>query len=213
MLMTTETVLQENETLGADWSPGASHRRKRHSASFLRAQRQRLLALREALADSVAGVARLSRENSVEAPACSQHPADGGSDACDRDFALRLLSHEQNALSEVDQALQRIARGTYGVCELSGEPIPRARLEAIPFTRHTVARQAQIEREKKSRSFSLSSSQPIASPDDRDGEREDSQGSETESVATALQEMGSKSGRDHESRDVVTRRRPAKGRG
>lgn len=203
MLMIMETLLQEKETPSADWLPGAGRRRKRHSAAFLRAQRQRLLALGEALSNSVAGVARLSRENSVEAPACSEHPADVGSDACDRDFALGLLSHEHNALSEVDQALQRIARGTYGICELSGEPIPRARLEAIPFTRHTVAQQAQIEREKKSRSFFLSSSQPIAATDDRDGECEDSEGSETE-------RPGSKSGREHESSLIqgFGRRRP-----
>ncbi len=197
--MITDPLLQENETRSADCSSGAGRCRERHSAAFLRSQQQCLLALREALADSVAGVARLSRENRVEAPACSQHPADAGSDACDRDFALGLLSHEQNALSEVDQALQRIARGTYGTCELSGEPISRARLKAIPFTRHTVARQAQIEREKKSRRF-LSSSYPITPAEGCDDERasrvEDSQGSEMERVSsTSGGENESRSGR------------------
>ena len=39
---------------------------------------------------------------------------------------------------EIEEALKRIEKGTYGVCELTNKPIPRARLEAIPWTRFTV---------------------------------------------------------------------------
>ena len=52
------------------------------------------------------------------------HQADAGSDAYDRDFALSLLSQEQDALYEIDQALKRIELGTYGVCEMSGKQFP-----------------------------------------------------------------------------------------
>ena len=51
------------------------------------------------------------------------HQADAGSDAYDRDFALSLLSQEQDALYEIDEALKRIELGTYGICEMSGKPI------------------------------------------------------------------------------------------
>jgi RNA polymerase-binding transcription factor DksA len=51
------------------------------------------------------------------------HQADAGSDAYDRDFALSLLSQEQDALYEIDEALKRIELGTYGKCEMSGKPI------------------------------------------------------------------------------------------
>src|SRR5437764_15295599 len=77
------------------------------------------------------------------------HQADAGSDAYDRDFALSLLSQEQDALYEIDQALKRIEVGTYGKCEMSGKPVPHAGLEAIPFARFTVQCQSQLEKQYK----------------------------------------------------------------
>ncbi|MGC3989400.1 MAG: hypothetical protein QM796_06925 [Chthoniobacteraceae bacterium] len=52
------------------------------------------------------------------------HQADAGSDAYDRDFALSLLSQEQDALYEIDEALKRIDHGTYGVCEMYRQADP-----------------------------------------------------------------------------------------
>src|ERR1700751_2827922 len=119
---------------------------------FLRKQRSKLLQLRDSLLDSMMGVSgdtlRSSAEGS-EASAFGMHQADAGSDAYDRDFALSLLSQEQDALYEIDQALKRIELGTYGVCEMSGKQIPRARLEAIPFARFTVDCQSQLEKQNK----------------------------------------------------------------
>jgi len=104
------------------------------------------------MVDSMAGVAQdtlRSRAEGSEASAFGMHQADAGSDAYDRDFALSLLSQEQDALYEIDQALKRIELGTYGVCEMSGKQIPRARLEAIPFARFTVECQSQLEKQNK----------------------------------------------------------------
>src|SRR2546423_3198411 len=108
---------------------------------FVRGQKGKLLNLRDAMVDSMAGVAKdnlRSRAEGSEASAFGMHQADAGSDAYDRDFALSLLSQEQDALYEIDQALKRIELGTYGICEMSGKPISHARLEAIPFARFTV---------------------------------------------------------------------------
>ena len=77
------------------------------------------------------------------------HQGDAGSDAYDRDFALGLLSMEQDSLYEIDQALKRIDDGSYGVCEISGKQIMKARLEALPFTRYTVECQAEIEKRNR----------------------------------------------------------------
>jgi RNA polymerase-binding transcription factor DksA len=90
-----------------------------------------------------------ARAEGSEASAFGMHQADAGSDAYDRDFALSLLSQEQDALYEIEEALKRINAGTYGVCEMSGEKIAQARLEALPFARYTVACQAQYERMRK----------------------------------------------------------------
>jgi RNA polymerase-binding transcription factor DksA len=84
-----------------------------------------------------------------EVSAHGLHQADAGSDAYDRDFALNLLSQEQDALFEIDEALKRVAKGNYGTCEMSGKPIPKARLEARPFARFTVECQNEIEKKNR----------------------------------------------------------------
>lgn len=71
---------------------------------------------------------------------------DAGTDAFDRDFALSLVSSEQEALNEVEEAILRIKDGTYGVCEVTGEPIAKERLAAVPFTRYSVEGQAEFEK-------------------------------------------------------------------
>ena len=121
-------------------------------APFLRKQKKRLLALRDAMLDSMSGVAQdnlRARAEGSEASAFGMHQADAGSDAYDRDFALNLLSQEQDALYEIDEALKRIELGTYGTCEMSNKPINHERLEAIPFTRYTVECQSQLEKQNK----------------------------------------------------------------
>src|SRR5687768_13937842 len=128
-----------------------NHKQKRLDP-FVRGQKDKLLQLRDAMVDSMAGVAKdnlRARAEGSEASAFGMHQADAGSDAYDRDFALSLLSQEQDALYEIEEALKRIDGGTYGVCEMSGEKIAPARLEALPFARYTVTCQAQYERMRK----------------------------------------------------------------
>jgi DnaK suppressor protein len=105
---------------------------------------QRLLELRDQLTRQMSG---LAKESAQEMAGYSLHMADSGTDNFDRDFALSLLSSDQDAVYEIEEALKRIERNTYGVCELTGKPIPRQRLEAIPWTRFTVQAQAQLEKE------------------------------------------------------------------
>jgi len=104
----------------------------------------RLLELRDQLVRQMNG---LAKESAQEMAGYSLHMADSGTDNFDRDFALSLLSSDQDAIYEIEEALKRIEKGTYGICELTGKPIPRSRLEAIPWTRFTVQAQAQLERE------------------------------------------------------------------
>src|SRR5215207_7361016 len=103
-----------------------------------------LLDLRERLLNQMNG---LAKESAEEMSSYSLHMADSGTDNFDRDFALSLLSSDQDAVYEIEEALKRIEKDTYGVCELTGKSIPKARLDAIPWTRFTVEAQAQLERE------------------------------------------------------------------
>jgi RNA polymerase-binding transcription factor DksA len=105
---------------------------------------QNLLDLRERLLRQMNG---LAKESAEEMASYSLHMADSGTDNFDRDFALSLLSSDQDAIYEIEEALKRIEKNTYGVCELTARPIPKARLDAIPWTRFTVEAQAQLERE------------------------------------------------------------------
>ena len=142
---------------------------------FLRKQKKRLLALRDAMLDSMSGQAQdnlRSRAEGNEASAFGMHQADAGSDAYDRDFALNLLSQEQDALYEIDEALKRIDAGTYGICEMSAKPINHERLEAIPFTRYTVECQSQLERQNKASRVRQSVTSLFGLTDD---EKEDSE--------------------------------------
>ena len=118
--------------------------------AFIKKQKVKLLELKDSLVDSVSGMANetlRARAEGSEASAFGMHQADAGSDAYDRDFALSLLSKEQDALWEIEEALKRIEAGTYGICEMSGKKIPQMRLEALPFARFTVECQAEYERE------------------------------------------------------------------
>lgn len=119
---------------------------------WLAKQRDRLLALKDTLLDSMSGVGKdslRSRAEGSEASAFGMHTADAGSDAYDRDFALSLLSQERDSLFEIDAALKKIEQGTYGSCEMSGKPIPHARLEALPFARYTVECQSELEKSNR----------------------------------------------------------------
>jgi DnaK suppressor protein len=150
-----------------------NHERK--LSPFVRKQKEKLLQLRDAMVDSMAGVAQdtlRSRAEGSEASAFGMHQADAGSDAYDRDFALSLLSQEQDALYEIDQALKRIEVGTYGVCEMSGKPIPHARLEAIPFARFTVECQSQLEKQSKQSRVRQSVTSLFGLTEDEGGEAE-----------------------------------------
>lgn len=87
----------------------------------------------------------LSHENSNQ----GMDAADIGSKNFERDMAMNLMSAEQNIVSEVNAAIERMRKGTYGVCEVTGKLIPESRLLAIPFARCTIEGQRQRELELK----------------------------------------------------------------
>ena len=101
-----------------------------------------LIVCRAQIGKRQGGLTEIARE---EQQAFSLHMADAGTDEFDRDFALSILSSDQNAIYEIDAALDRIRNGTYGICEISGEPIEAERLAAIPWTRYSAVAQRELE--------------------------------------------------------------------
>jgi len=74
------------------------------------------------------------------------HMADVGTDTFDQEFALNMAASDREKLAEIDAALQRITDRTYGVCQITGKPIPKARLDANPLAKYTVEAARLVER-------------------------------------------------------------------
>jgi RNA polymerase-binding transcription factor DksA len=149
---------------------------------YYKKQMNRLLELRSALYDTMDGMAKetlRSRPEGSDASVGGMHMGDAGSDAYDRDFALSMLSKEQDALYEINEALGRLERGVYGVCELSGKKIPDERLEALPYTRYTREMQEQIERDNLGGKFRRPVVRSVFGLDDASEEDEDEEGGES----------------------------------
>jgi RNA polymerase-binding transcription factor DksA len=91
---------------------------------------------------------RSAKDDAGDLSSYGQHMADAGTDTFDRDFALSLVSSEQEALTEIDAAIKRVKDGTYGVCEVTGKPIAKERLTAVPFTRYSAEAQKEIEKNR-----------------------------------------------------------------
>ncbi len=74
------------------------------------------------------------------------HMADMGTDNYEQEFTLGLVEKDRNLLREINQALGRIQNGTFGICEGTGKPIARARLEAQPWARHSIEYARKLEK-------------------------------------------------------------------
>ncbi len=74
------------------------------------------------------------------------HMADVGTDNYEMENTLGLMDSERKLLMEIDDAFERIEKGTYGICEGTNQPIPKQRLKAIPWARYCVAYADLLER-------------------------------------------------------------------
>lgn len=125
--------------------------------------------LRDHVVDEISFLAgdnlnRSQRESSGDLSSYSFHMADQGTDNFDREFALNLVSSEQDVLYEIDEALERIKMKTYGVCESCGCPVEKARLKALPFAKMCIKCKSAAEKGKsRFRPFGPTISQSAAS--------------------------------------------------
>lgn len=108
-----------------------------------------LLSLRARLRGDVNAMAenalRRNGNDSGELSSMPIHMADIGSENFDQDFTLSLMEHDGDKLGSIEQALERIEEGVYGRCEECSAVIPKARLNALPFTTHCVNCAAEIQ--------------------------------------------------------------------
>jgi RNA polymerase-binding protein DksA len=131
----------ENRRTGGTLS-GKIGRNKYLNKKQLTGQLNRLLDLRERVTGEILSINRDSLSQNERDPSLS----DQGTDTFDREFALNQLSSEQDILFEIDEAIRRIENGTYGICEMTNEPINIERLEALPYVRHSIKAQSELEK-------------------------------------------------------------------
>ncbi len=107
--------------------------------------KERLEAMRARLTHSLQGTTA-EVKTPDEATGYSQHQADQGTDDFDRTISLEVTSAEYSMLRQIDRALEKVEDNTYGICDITGEEIPRARLEAVPYATMTVKAQEKFEK-------------------------------------------------------------------
>ncbi len=159
------------------FSPGAKSGPDMHDESMIPAAWRKYYRMLMDLRDHVGeGLQTLSNEtlkrgtndDAGDTSAYGQHLGDAGAETFDRDFALNMLSNEQEAMNEIDAALDRIFKGTYGLCEVTGKAIPSDRLAAVPFTRFTLDGQKEYEMRKRRReqrgNLFVEAEEPAAEP-------------------------------------------------
>ena len=109
--------------------------------------RELLLQKRREVMSAIDGMeTKALRTNSGESSSMPIHMADIGSDTYEQDLQLGISASERERIIEIDAALNRIAEGTYGICELSNKAIRKARLRAKPWARMTIDAAREEER-------------------------------------------------------------------
>jgi len=101
--------------------------------------------LRDQLTHSLSTVSE-EVKTAEESKGYSQHQADEGTDDFNQCMSIKLSTKGQKVIKQISRALEKIEEKTYGVCDVSGEEIPKKRLEAIPYATTTIEVQAEIEK-------------------------------------------------------------------
>ena len=109
-------------------------------------QRERLLVLRARLRGDMTQMSdnALNKDHNMTT-SMPNHMAELASGNFDQEFTLSLMGNEEDALNQIEAAIERIEDGSYGQCETCGVKIPKSRLEAIPYAAQCVQCASQQE--------------------------------------------------------------------
>jgi RNA polymerase-binding protein DksA len=144
--------------------------------------RQLLLAKRRELVGDMTGIEAeaLGADRQESTGDISDHPADAGTDNFEQEFSLGLLESERNMLTEIDHALTRIDKATYGVCLGTGKPISKARLAARPWAPYSIEYARMVEKGLVRAGDKIATDEELEE-EDEDAEPEGESESESES--------------------------------
>ena len=117
--------------------------------NFIAKQKERLQSLREELLRITRAAEEDERTRTEQDADFTEHDSgDMSRDIFDREIDATIVEQVEQRLEIVERALQKMEEGTYGLSDVSGEPIPRGRLEAVPEAIRTVEEQERFERER-----------------------------------------------------------------
>lgn len=117
--------------------PEATERRTPFTDEELEHFRSIILDKRSAATEEIARMRRHladARDNADGDTAYSLHMADAGTDAMEREKVYMMIARQQKFIGYLDRALERIENKAYGLCKVTGKPISKERLEAVPHT-------------------------------------------------------------------------------
>lgn len=120
-------------------------------ASFIARQRERLQALREQIRETSGDASHEARQLLDDQRGIPGDQADDANHLNLQEIDASLQAQESRRLAEVERALEKIAEGSYGISDASGEAIPRQRLEAKPEALHTVEEEELLEMRRRIR--------------------------------------------------------------
>ena len=103
-----------------------------------------LINLRDNLKLAIASLSNIESDDSRDI-------GDKTNDYLTKEITMGLVSNEKETLSEVEAAIERIFDGTYGICEITGNPILKKRLDSVPYTRYSLEGQEQMEKIKQAK--------------------------------------------------------------
>jgi RNA polymerase-binding protein DksA len=130
---------------------------------------RKLLQVRDYIIDQETDLEAKARD--IQPKYLQHEPADVSAQDVERDYELAKVSADQELLSEIEEALDRIEAGRYGICELTGKEIPRERLDAVPWTRFTVEAETQIEQQGGGMTPYLEPAEPLNEQGAQAGQR------------------------------------------
>ncbi len=117
--------------------------------NFVEEQRVRLEELKEELLDIRQGMEEDERDRGEEEGDTELDSGDESQQMFTREMDATIGEQTERRLADVDRALEKVAEGSYGVCDDTGEEIPKGRLEAVPEAIRTVDAQQRFERERR----------------------------------------------------------------
>ncbi len=164
---TSKIVVQKNSNPIAEQGRAIKKEKKGLSKSDLQYFRNLLLEKRRELLGDVGSMESEAFKGGSNLSNMPIHMADVGTDNFEQEFTLGLIESERQILREIQDALVRCDSGIYGICQGTGNPIPRVRLEAVPWAKYTIEYSRLLESGKLNRD-SAASSDDDGGDDDED---------------------------------------------